>query len=129
MFRMPLCLSWNCEWFMCSTWFYVMNNIGLILHYDIPHRRTMYDIGYMYVSTFLRMFQTTGNILNFCEVGLKISGIAPIKTSPAIIYDSVLITSVTVSMAERHTVIFLGTSQGFIKKVNFILLILYNLIV
>ncbi|XP_073993851.1 plexin B isoform X2 [Rhodnius prolixus] len=60
---------------------------------------------------------TTGNILNFCEVGLKISGIAPIKTSPAIIYDSVLITSVTVSMAERHTVIFLGTSQGFIKKI------------
>ncbi|KAL1130244.1 hypothetical protein AAG570_013182 [Ranatra chinensis] len=60
---------------------------------------------------------TTGNILNFCEVGLKISGTAPIQTQAALHFPNVLITSVATAITERHTVIFLGSSTGFIKKV------------
>ncbi|XP_075218769.1 plexin B isoform X1 [Lycorma delicatula] len=60
---------------------------------------------------------TTGNILNFCEVGLKISGVAPISTTSAIDFSNNLVTSVTLATTERHTVIFLGTSNGSIKKI------------
>ncbi|XP_039297179.1 plexin-B-like isoform X1 [Nilaparvata lugens] len=60
---------------------------------------------------------STGNILNFCEVGLKISGVAPISTSSAIDFPNTLVTSVTVTTTERHTVIFFGTSTGYLKKV------------
>lgn len=60
---------------------------------------------------------STGNILNFCEVGLKISGVVPIKNSAAIHFPKTLITSVTLATTERHTVVFLGSSVGVIKKV------------
>lgn len=62
-------------------------------------------------------FQSTGNILNFCEVGLKISGIVPITVSSAIHYPNYLVTSVVLAVTERHLVIFVGTSTGIIKKV------------
>uniref|UniRef100_A0A146MHQ7 Plexin-B n=2 Tax=Lygus hesperus TaxID=30085 RepID=A0A146MHQ7_LYGHE len=60
---------------------------------------------------------TTGNILNFCEVGLKISGFTPLKTQSALHFPNVLVTSVTVGTTERNTVIFLGTSKGNLKKI------------
>lgn len=62
-------------------------------------------------------FQTTGNIHNFCEVGLKIAGIVPIYSPPALTYSRTLLTSVAVSATEQHTVAFLGTSDGHLKKV------------
>lgn len=61
--------------------------------------------------------QTTGNIHNFCEVGLKIAGIVPIYSPPAITYSNNLLTSVAVSVTEQHTVGFLGNSDGHLKKV------------
>ena len=67
------------------------------------------------------MFQSTGNILNFCEVGLKISGVVPITNAAAIHFPKSLMTSVTLATTERHTVVFLGSSAGVIKKVTIIL--------
>lgn len=65
-----------------------------------------------------RMFQSTGNIVNFCEVGLKISGFTPIKGHAALHLPNVLITSVTTSRTERSTVVFMGSSNGVLKKVS-----------
>lgn len=62
--------------------------------------------------------QTTGNIHNFCEVGLKIAGTVPIYSPPALTYGNALLTSVAVSTTEQHTVGFLGTSDGHLKKVS-----------
>lgn len=60
---------------------------------------------------------STGNILNFCEVGLKISGLYPIRSTSIINWNDTLITSVAVSVTGLHTVAFLGTSNGVLKKV------------
>jgi len=60
---------------------------------------------------------TTGNIHNFCEVGLKISGRVPIYSVPAVSYSDVLLTSVALTTTEQHTVAFLGTAEGHIKKI------------
>lgn len=62
-------------------------------------------------------FQSTGNILNFCEVGLKISGTEPISTQAAINFPDHLISSITLATTEKNTIIFLGTSSGILKKV------------
>ncbi|XP_014294701.1 plexin-B isoform X1 [Halyomorpha halys] len=60
---------------------------------------------------------TTGNILSFCEVGLKISGFTPIKSHAALHLPNVLLTSITSSRTEKSTVVFLGSSLGKLKKV------------
>ncbi|XP_061706998.1 plexin-B [Cydia pomonella] len=60
---------------------------------------------------------SVGNILNFCEVGLKISGLYPIRTSPVIYWNDTLVSSVTMSVTGLHTVAFLGTNKGKLKKV------------
>lgn len=60
---------------------------------------------------------STGNILNFCEVGLKISGLYPIKTMSVIHWNDTLVTSVTMSVTGVHTVGFLGTNNGILIKV------------
>ncbi|KAG7207100.1 hypothetical protein KM043_000977 [Ampulex compressa] len=60
---------------------------------------------------------TTGNILNFCEVGLKISGVSPIVGQAVLHFPGAFVTSVTVANTESHTVAFLGTSDGLLKKV------------
>ena len=77
----------------------------------------LYFIGVFIPSRYL-FFQTTGNIHNFCEVGLKIAGIVPIYSPPALTYSHTLLTSVAVSTTEQHTVAFLGTSDGHMKKVK-----------
>lgn len=59
----------------------------------------------------------TGNILNFCEVGLKISGNRPIKSSAVLNYNSTHVTSVTVGVTGPHTIGFLGTKTGSLKKI------------
>lgn len=64
------------------------------------------------------LFQSTGNILNFCEVGLKISGKTPIVNQAVIQFPDTSLTSVTIATVERHTVAFLGTKDGRLKKVS-----------
>ncbi|CAG7724457.1 unnamed protein product [Allacma fusca] len=58
-----------------------------------------------------------GNIPNFCEVGLKISGSIPIVQTAAIQFQETLLTSVALAVTEQHTVAFVGTSHGTIKKI------------
>jgi len=55
--------------------------------------------------------------LNFCEVGLKISGVSPIMSQAILHFPDTFITSVTVANTESHTVAFFGTNNGVLKKV------------
>ncbi|XP_064537604.1 plexin-B [Drosophila montana] len=60
-----------------------------------------------------------GNIYNFCNVGLKISGVAPISAHALFHFDNVSVTSVTATTTtdQQHSLAFLGTEAGNIKKV------------
>ncbi|GLH11398.1 Uncharacterized protein GBIM_16182 [Gryllus bimaculatus] len=60
--------------------------------------------------------RSTGNILSFCDVGLKISGVVPISSHAALHLPNTSLTAVAAATTERHTVAFLGTSDGVIKK-------------
>lgn len=62
-------------------------------------------------------FQTTGNVYSFCNVGLKISGVSPITSHALFHFDNVSITSVTATTTGPHSLAFLGTDKGQIKKV------------
>lgn len=58
-----------------------------------------------------------GNVYSFCSVGLKISGVAPIVAYSLFDFDNESVTSVTAAITEPHTLAFLGTTNGLIKKV------------
>ncbi|XP_033168193.1 plexin-B [Drosophila mauritiana] len=60
-----------------------------------------------------------GNIYNFCSVGLKISGVSPITAHALFHFDNVSVTSVTATSTtdQQHSLAFLGTNMGVIKKV------------
>lgn len=60
---------------------------------------------------------STGNIGNYCDVGLKISGTSPIIAKSAFVFDNESITSVTTAITGLHTLAFLGTIDGAVKKV------------
>uniref|UniRef100_A0A034WKL2 Plexin-B n=3 Tax=Endopterygota TaxID=33392 RepID=A0A034WKL2_BACDO len=60
---------------------------------------------------------TIGNIQDFCTVGLKISGSSPITAQALLHFDNVSITSVTTTTTGPHSLAFLGTETGSIKKV------------
>lgn len=66
----------------------------------------------------LLFLQGAGNIPNFCDVGLKISGMIPIVETAAMTFHQTLATSVTLASIEQHTVAFLGTNNGHVKKVS-----------
>lgn len=63
------------------------------------------------------LFQTTGNVYSFCNVGLKISGVSPITSHALFHFENVSITSVTATTTGPHSLAFLGTDKGVIKKV------------
>lgn len=58
-----------------------------------------------------------GNVYSFCSVGLKISGVAPIVSYSLFDFEDVSVTSVTAAITGPHTLAFLGTARGAIKKV------------
>ena len=58
------------------------------------------------------------NIRNFCDVGLKISGSTPLKTTASLVLNDTLVTSVKATSTGAHSVAFMGTSSGSIKKVG-----------
>lgn len=58
-----------------------------------------------------------GNILNFCEVGLKISGISPIVSIASLTFPNTSLSAVATASTGRHVLAFLGTTNGRIKKV------------
>ncbi|XP_063589577.1 plexin-B-like isoform X3 [Penaeus indicus] len=59
---------------------------------------------------------TMGNIFNFCEVGLKISGVSPIHSRAALLYRNTSLSAVQAATTAHHTVLFLGTTTGSLKK-------------
>lgn len=59
----------------------------------------------------------SGNILNFCEVGLKISGVAPISNNAALAFPNTSVTAVATATTGQHVLAFLGTSDGRLIKV------------
>lgn len=58
-----------------------------------------------------------GNIPNFCEVGLKISGVAPIVSQASLTFPNISLSAVATATTGRHVLAFLGTTDGRIKKV------------
>lgn len=58
-----------------------------------------------------------GNIHNFCEVGLKISGVTPIVSRAVLTFPNVSLSAVATASTGRHVLAFLGTTDGRIKKV------------
>lgn len=63
------------------------------------------------------MVGSIGNVFNFCSVGLKISGVSPIVARALFHFDNESITSITAANTGPHTLAFLGTADGVIKKV------------
>nr|XP_045584277.1 plexin-B-like [Procambarus clarkii] len=61
---------------------------------------------------------TMGNIYNFCEVGLKISGVSPLHARAALVYHTTSLTAVQAATTAHHTVLFMGTASGTLKKNN-----------
>lgn len=58
-----------------------------------------------------------GNIHDFCHAGLKISGVAAITSNALFTFESESVTSISTTLTGPHTVAFLGTTEGNIKKV------------
>lgn len=77
----------------------------------------LFDCWMDYNKNYVYYFQSMGNVFNFCSVGLKISGVAPVESEAAYVYENESITSVTATNAGPHTLAFLGTSNGTVKKV------------
>lgn len=63
------------------------------------------------------ILQSGGNVYSFCTAGLKISGVSPIVARALFHFDNESITSVTATNTGPHTLAFLGTADGVIKKV------------
>lgn len=53
---------------------------------------------------------------NFCSVGLKISGASPLVANALFDFENESITSVTAAITGPHTLAFLGTANGWVKK-------------
>ncbi|GAB6029304.1 hypothetical protein CHUAL_005069 [Chamberlinius hualienensis] len=60
---------------------------------------------------------TTGNIYNFCETSLRISGIVPAHSHSTLVYQNVSAASLLGTTTEQHTVVLLGTKKGTLKKI------------
>lgn len=100
------------SFFWQSIWF----PAGLFSNAQIPPSAP--SVYALFTQLLIFLFQSTGNILNFCEVGLKISGKTPIVNQAVIQFPDTSLTSVTIATVERHTVAFLGTKDGRLKKVS-----------
>ena len=58
-----------------------------------------------------------GNIVNFCEAGLKINGNLPISKDAVLTYENFPISSVFLTSITNHLVLYLGSFFGDIKKI------------
>ena len=67
---------------------------------------------------------STGSIHNFCDVGLKISGSAPLIGKATILLDSLVTATLAIIAGGSHSVAFLGTSKGTLNKVSLLVLAL-----
>jgi plexin A len=92
-------------------------NIHMCFNGTIKDRNLEYISGAINDGRCPTSIGSIGNIHDFCHVGLKISGVAPIVANALFNFDSESVTSITTSITGPHTVAFLGTSEGSIKKV------------
>lgn len=55
---------------------------------------------------------------DFCgmDVNTPLGGVMPVEASPVLTYKNVLLTSVAATSTHDYTVVFLGTSDGYLKK-------------
>ncbi|XP_050079957.1 plexin-B [Anopheles maculipalpis] len=59
-----------------------------------------------------------GNIFSFCHVGLKISGVTPVIAPARFAFgEGVSLTSIAVTNIGPHTLAFVGSNDGWIRKV------------
>ncbi|GBM37592.1 Plexin-B [Araneus ventricosus] len=58
-----------------------------------------------------------GNIFNFCGESLKLNGSLPLTSFPVITYENMTLSSVVATTTSHHTVAFIGTRNGLLKKV------------
>lgn len=63
------------------------------------------------------LLQKAGNILNFCNETVKLNGSVPIAAIAGLTYSNSTLTSVALSTTGQHTVAFVGTGEGLLKKV------------
>ncbi|XP_022708652.1 plexin-B-like [Varroa jacobsoni] len=59
----------------------------------------------------------SGNVYSFCNETLKVNGSAPIRAQAAATWTGVTLTAVVVTVTQQHSVAFLGTNHGTVKKV------------
>lgn len=57
-----------------------------------------------------------GNILSFCSESLKLNGSVPISNVASAVYVNTTVTAVATTTTSQHTVAFVGTDKGNIKK-------------
>lgn len=84
------------------------------------HRNMEYISGTIMEGKCPEKLGASGNILNFCEIGLKISGQHPIKADPVFVTSHEAVTAVHYSDVSGHQstgVLILGTSSGTVKSV------------
>ncbi|KAJ8682893.1 hypothetical protein QAD02_018685 [Eretmocerus hayati] len=91
-------------------------NIHMCFNSSIKHRNMAYISGPIQDGQCPEA-GTTGNIVDYCEVAQKISGVSPIVGESVLHLPEAFITSVTLANTESHSVAFLGTDDGAIKKV------------
>ncbi|KAH9425398.1 hypothetical protein DERP_006006 [Dermatophagoides pteronyssinus] len=67
----------------------------------------------------MKLKRTAGNVFNFCNEAVKLNGSIPLRQQAAIVYDDnhTVLTAVAAGITGQHTVAFLGTNYGSIKKV------------
>ena len=94
-------------------------NIHNCFNGSTRHRNMEYISGTILEGKCPEKLGAAGNILNFCEVGLKISGVNPLVANPIYVTNHEAITSVHYSDIHGQTktgVLLVGTSAGNVKS-------------
>lgn len=72
-----------------------------------------------FINFFKFFFHQTGNVFNFCNEAVKLNGSLALRSQAATVYrDGTILTAVTAAATGQHTVAFLGTNYGSVKKVS-----------
>ncbi|XP_076325026.1 plexin-B-like isoform X2 [Tachypleus tridentatus] len=58
-----------------------------------------------------------GNVFNFCKEALKVNGSVPITGLAALVDNNITYSAITTTVTAQHTVAFVGTKDGRLKKV------------
>jgi plexin A len=93
-------------------------NIHKCFNGSMRHRNMEYISGTILEGKCPEKVGSSGNILNFCEVGLKISGRYPVSSPPTYVTSQESVTSVHYSDIQGHSesgVLLLGMNSGNVK--------------